>query len=205
VTDPDQVEQVLKASARKPAQGYSVEKYGAGILDAPAAVLKARSSTGGLQLALGALMAGAIAASVRRRGGLGVKLGAGYLAGVMVGASGLFFLPYLAPAASSLPVLHALTHGLPSWDLSILGPAGHGNAVFFSALVPLALLVVGYGAPRLRALLAGVAVGVAAHLAFFAAVPLAAVHVPSFIAHGTLWLIGNALACLGIARLALRR
>ncbi|HEX8112993.1 MAG TPA: DUF5942 domain-containing protein, partial [Kofleriaceae bacterium] len=82
---------------------------------------------------------------------------------------------------------------------------GHGNALFFSALVPLALLVVGYGAPRLRAMLAGVAVGVAAHLAFFAAVPLAAVHVPSFIGHSTLWLIGNALACLGIARLALRR
>jgi serine protease len=205
VTDPDQVEQVLKASARKPAQGYSVEKYGAGIVDAPAAVLKARSSSGGLQLALGALMAGAIAASVRRRGGLGVKLGAGYLAGVMVGASGLFFLPYLAPAASSLPVLHALTHGLPSWDLSILGPTGHGNFMFFSALVPLALLIVGYGVPRMRGLLAGVAVGVAAHLVFFAAVPLAAVHVPSFIAHSTLWLIGNALACLGIARLALRR
>jgi serine protease len=205
VTDPDQVEQVLKDSARKPAQGYKEDRYGAGIVDAPAAVLKARSSTGGLQLALGALMAGAIAASVRRRGGLGVKLGAGYLAGVVVGASGLFFLPYLAPAASSLPVLHALTHGLPSWDLSLLGPAGHGNAVFFSALIPLALLIVGYGAPRWRALLGGVAIGVAAHLAFFAAVPLAAVHVPSFIGHSTLWLIGNALACLGIARLALRR
>jgi hypothetical protein len=56
-----------------------------------------------------------------------------------------------------------------------------------------------------RGLLAGVAIGVAAHLAFFAAVPLAAVHVPSYIGHSTLWLIGNALACLGLARLALRR
>ncbi|HEX3764742.1 MAG TPA: S8 family serine peptidase [Kofleriaceae bacterium] len=205
VSDPDQVEQVLKASARKPAAGYAVDRYGAGIVDAPAAVLKARSTTGGYQFGLGVLMAGAVAASVRRRGGLGVKLGPSYLLGVLFGASGLFFLPYLVPAASSLPVVHALTHGLPSWDLSVLGAAGHGNAVFFSALIPLALLAVGYGVPRARGLLAGVAIGVAAHLAFFAAVPLAAIHVPAFIGHSTLWLIGNALACLGLARLALRR
>ncbi|HEX8108243.1 MAG TPA: S8 family serine peptidase, partial [Kofleriaceae bacterium] len=92
VTDPDQVEQVLEASARKPAQGYKEDRYGAGIVDAPAAVLKARSSTGGLQLALGALMAGAIAVSLRRRGSLGIKIGPSYVLGVLFGASGLFFL-----------------------------------------------------------------------------------------------------------------
>ena len=124
---------------------------------------------------------------------------------MVVGSSGLVFLPYVAPAQSSTPVIYALTHGLPSWDLSVLGPAGHGNALFFSALVPLALLGVGYGVRRLRAPLAGLAIGVAAHLAFFAVVPLAAVHVPAMFGIGTLWLLGNALACLGIARLALRR
>lgn len=206
VTDPDRVERILKDSARKPASGYSVEKYGAGILDAPAAVLKARSTTGGYQFGLGVLMAGAVAASLRRRGRLGVKLGPSYLAGVLIGASGLFFLPYLAPDLSSLPVVHALTHGLPSWDLSVLGPAGHGNFVFFSALVPLVLLAIGYGVPRARAPLAGLAIGVAAHLAFLAAVPLTAVHVPAILGGtGALWLAANALACLGLARLALRR
>jgi serine protease len=205
VTDPDRVERVLKDSARKPASGYSAEKYGAGILDAPAAVLKARSSTGGYQFGLGLLMAGAVAASLRRRGQLGVKLGPSYLAGVLFGASGLFFLPYLSPDLSSMPVLHALTHGLPSWDLSVLGPAGHGNLVFFSALVPLVLLAVGYGVPRARAPLAGLAIGVAAHLAFLAAVPLTAIHVPAVLGTGTLWLGANALACLGLGRLALRR
>jgi len=206
VTDPDMVEKVLKDSARKPEkQTYTSDKYGAGILDAPKAVLKARASTGGYQLGLGLLMAGAVAASVRRRGGLGVKLGPSYLVGVLVGASGLFFLPYLAPGLSSVPIVHALTHGLPSWDLSVLGPAGHGNAVFFSALVPLALLAVGYSLPPARAPLAGLAIGVAAHLAFFAAVPLTAVHVPAMFGIGTLWLAVNALICLGLARLALRR
>jgi len=94
---------------------------------------------------------------------------------------------------------------MPSWDLSVLGPAGHGNAVFFSALLPLALLAVGYGIPKARAPLAGLAIGVAAHLAFFAAVPLAQVHVPALLGIGPLWLAANALVCLGLARLALRR
>jgi serine protease len=205
VTDPDRVEKILKDSARKPTnQTYTAERYGAGIVDAPAAVLKARASTGGYQFGLGLLMAGAVAASLRKRG-LGVKLGPSYLVGVLFGASGLFFLPYLAPSLSSLPVVHALTHGLPSWDLSVLGAAGHGNALFFSALVPLVLLAVGYGVPRARAPLAGLAVGVAAHLAFFAAVPLTAIHAPAILGGPAIWLFGNALACLGLARLALRR
>jgi serine protease len=206
VTDPNMVEQILKDSARKPQnQQYSTDKYGAGIVDAPAAILKARSETGGWQLGLGLLMAGAVVASARRRG-LGVKVGPSLLGGVLLGASGLFFLPYLAPALSSAPILHALTHGLPSWDLSLLGPSGHGNALFFSALVPMTLLAIGYGVPKLRGFLAGVAVGVAAHLAFFAVVPMTQLHyVPHAFGLGSIWLAANAVACLALARLALRR
>ncbi len=204
ITDPDQVEKILKDSARKPkGQTYSADKYGAGILDAPAAVLKARSSTGGWQLGIGLLMAGALAASVKRRS---VKLGAGYLAGVVVGASGLFFLPFVVPSISSLPIVHALTVGLPSWDLGLLGPSGHGNALFFSALIPLVLLTLGFSVPRLRGLLVGLAIGVAAHLAFFAAVPsLTLHHVPAMFGIGSIWLALNALVCIGLARVALRR
>ncbi len=206
ITDPDAVEKVLKDSARKPGNGqkYDTDHYGAGIVDAPAAVKKARSQGGGLQFALGLLLAGAVAASARRRG-LGVKLGWSYLAGVVIGSSGLFFLPYIAPSLSSLPVLHALTHGVPSWDMALLGPTGHGNALFFSALIPLALLAIGYGVPKLRAPLAGLAIGFAAHLAFFAVVPFVTVHVPALFGVGALWLAVNALVCIGLARLALRR
>ena len=175
------------------------------MLDAPAAVLEARAGGGGFQLGLGLLMAGAVAASVRRRK-LGVVLGPTYLIGVIAGASGLFFLPYLAPSISSLPVIHALTHGLPSWDLGVLGPSGHGNALFFSALIPLVLLGVGYGSPKLRAPLAGLAVGVAAHLAFAAVVPMFALHyMPSVFGLPMIWLLVNAIVCVGLARAALRR
>jgi serine protease len=202
VTDPDMVEKILKDTARKPAnQKYDTEHYGAGIIDAPAAVLKARSSAGGWQLGVGLLMAGAVVAGARRRGSM-IKLGFSYLAGVVAGASGLFFLPYIAPSVSSMPVIHAMTHGLPSWDMSVLGPTSHGNWVFFSALVPMVLLAIGYSVPRLRGLLAGVAVGVAAHLAFFAVVPMVSVNVVGL---SSLWLLANAVACLALARLALRR
>lgn len=206
VTDPNMVEKVLKDSARKPGNGkkYSTDRYGAGIVDAPAAVRAARSQGGGLQLAFGLLLAGAVVASARRKG-LGVKVGWSYLAGVVVGSSGLFFLPYIAPEWSSAPIVYTLTHGLPSWDLSVLGPTGHGNALFFSALIPLGLLAVGYGVPKLRAPLAGLAVGIAAHLAVFAVVPFASVQVPAVLGIGTLWLAINAAICVGLARLALRR
>jgi serine protease len=206
VTDPNMVEKILKDSARKPSnQAYSTDKYGAGIIDAPAAVLKARAESGGWQLGLGLLMAGAVAASARKRG-LGVKLGGGYLAGVVLGASGLFFLPYLAPTLSSVPVISALTHGLPSWDLSLLGPGGHGNVLFFSALLPLAALAIGYGVPKARAPLAGLAIGVAAHLAFFAVVPMMTLHyVPGVFGLASMWLGLNAVVCVLLARLALRR
>ncbi len=206
VTDPDMVEKILKDSARKPAkQQYTTDRYGAGIVDAPAAILKARAGSGGWQLGLGLLLAGAVAASARRRG-LGVTLGPSYLGGVVLGASGLFFLPYIAPSLSSAPVIELLTRGIPSWDLALLGPSGHGNALFFSALLPLALLAVGYGVPKARAPLAGLAIGVAAHLAFFAVVPMTQLHyVPGVFGLASMWLAANAVACVLLARLALRR
>jgi len=206
VTDPDMVEKILKDSARKPVnQAYSTEKYGAGIVDAPAAILKAKSEGGAFQLGLGLLLAGAVAASARKRG-LGVALGPSYLGGVVLGASGLFFLPYIAPSLATLPIVGALTTGLPSWDLALLGPLGHGNALFFSALLPLAALGVGYGVPKLRAPLAGLAVGVAAHLAFFAVVPMTQLHyMPGAFGLASIWLGANAVACALMARLALTK
>jgi serine protease len=209
VTHPDKVEKLLKETARKPANGkkFTAERYGAGIVDAPAAVIAAKQSAGGngWQLLLGLLMAGAVAASARTRG-LAVKLGPSYLGGVLLGASGLFFLPSIAPSIATLPVIETLTRGLPSWDLSLLGPLGHGNALFFSALIPLAALAIGYGVPKARAPLAGLAIGVAAHLAFFAVAPMMTLHyVPGVFGLASMWLALNAVACVLLARLALRR
>jgi serine protease len=203
ITEPKMVEDILQATARKPeAQTYTRDKYGAGIVDAKAAVLKARSGASGWSLGLGLLLAGAVAASMRKK--MVIK-GAGYLAGVVLGASGLFLLPYIAPGVSSLPGIEMMTRGLPSWDIAAFGALGHGNALFFSALIPLVLLAVGYGVPRLRAPLAGVAIGVAAHLTFHAVVPVANMHVPSLFGLDAIWLLLNAAICIALARTALRR
>jgi serine protease len=120
----------------------------------------------------------------------------------VIGASGLFFLPQLAPEISTYPVINMLSHGLPAWDQSILGSTG--SALFFSALIPMGLLAIGYGVPKLRAPLAGLAVGVAAHLVFAAVAPATVVSAP-LIGAATIWLAINALICVGLARLALRR
>ncbi len=207
VTTPKAVEQILQSSARGPKRGkLSKDKYGAGIVDAKAAVLAARGKTGGWQLVIGLLLAGGMAMSMRRRGALGGSMGVSYIAGAALGSGGLFFLPYLAGGLSSLPGIEMLTRGLPSWDLALLGASGHGNALFFSALVPLALIALLYGVARLRPLLAGLAVGVAAHLVFHAVTGIADVQwVPGTGALDALWLGANAAICLGLARSALRR
>jgi serine protease len=207
ITEPEAVERILKESARKPKdQTFDSKKYGAGIVDAPAAVLRARSEGGAWQLLLGLLMAGALGSSLRRRGLLDVKLGPTFLGGVLMGASGLFFLPYVAGGASSWPLVELFTRGLPSWDIALFGPAGHGNALFFSALIPFALLALLFGVRRLRAPLAGLAIGVAGHLVFHAVAGLTDIHyVPNFLVLDQTWLVLNALACLGMAHLTLRR
>lgn len=203
ISDPVMVEKILKDSARKPnGQTYNRDKYGAGIVDAPAAVKQARAGNGGYQLGIGLLLAGAVAASMRRR----IRLGPAYLMGVLFGASGLFFLPYLAPSLSSFPGVELLTRGMPSWDVSLLGPLSHGNAAFFSALLPLGLLAIGYGVPKLRGLLAGVSVGVAAHLLFAIAAPTMTEvrYMPAAFGIETLWLAVNAFVAVALARVALK-
>ena len=201
ITNPDQVEEILQTTARSPTGGkMDGKRYGAGIVDAAAAVTKARAGTGGWQALFGLILAGAIAGSVRRRG-TDVRMGPGYLGGVLVGASGLFFLSYLGGIAS-WPVVETLSRGLPSWDLALLGPAGHGNALFFSALIPLGLVGLLAGSPRWRAAVAGLSVGVAAHLLFHAVVDVTNIHYAPL---DTLWLLANAALAAGVGYLVLRK
>ncbi len=206
VTNPDMVEQILKDTSRKPSnQKYERDRYGAGIVDAPAAILKARSKDGAYQFGLGLLIALAVAASARGGRGLGTKLGGGYLGGVLMGSGGLFFLPWLAGGVSSWTGVEMLTRGLPSLDMAIFGPLSHGNPLFMSALLPFLAIAVAAGAPRARAIVAGLSVGVAAHLLFFAAVPVFDLRYVPGATLETLWLVGNAALASALAVLTLRR
>ena len=207
VTNPDMVEKILKDSARKPVnQKYTTDRYGAGIVDAPAAVLAARSKHGGEQSGLAIILALAVAATARRRQ-LATTLGTGFFGAAAFAAGGLFFLPWLAGGVSSWWGVEALTRGLPSLDMALLGPLAHGNPLFMSALIPLGLIAVAGGVPRARGVLAGIAVGVAAHLLFFAAVPVFDLrYVPGTAGMlDSLWLAGNAAVCAALAVLTLRK
>jgi serine protease len=182
IHDPVQVEKILVETARQPnAQKYERDRYGAGIVDAPAAIRKARGEaneartaaaqrrTGG-QLAaviLGLFIAGAVATTRPRA----MRLGASYLVGVVAGVATFV-------------------------GLGILGIGG--SSIVQSALLPLLALGLGYGVAKLRAPLAGAAAGAAGHLFVMMVMPAA-------LGVGTAWLGLNALACIWLARAAVRR
>jgi serine protease len=180
VTDPKAVEQILAETARKPKSGNLDKlRYGAGIIDAPAAVRKARTETGAWKLGLGALLAGAIAVSTRRR------LGVLSLLGVVTGASGLFFLPG-----------SPLSGGFTSLGVDLFGPTSLANWLFASAIVPMGLVLTLFQVKRVRPLLAGFAAGVGGSLVFQV--------VAGTVAISAVWLGLNALAASFLAYIVTR-
>ena len=134
VTNPDAVEKVLKETARKPKAGIkdNQNRYGAGIVDAAAAVKKAQLGYGGLELGaalgfFGLMLLRCVASGARRS----ASVAAG-LAAMVVGASGLFFLPQLV----HVPAAAILAHGFPAWEPATFGSLGAW--AFHSALAPIA-------------------------------------------------------------------
>lgn len=177
VTKPDAVEALMMATARVPksqakdagaAEGKRInDHYGAGIVDAGAALERAHATRGGGALALAAALAFGVTTSLRRRKKLGSLAPGRFAVGLLLGSSGLFFLPWalgllglstptaLAPVSSGLPL------GLSSWLVNLLGASAHGSPLLLSALLPLAAIAVGYGIKACRPALAGFALGVA--------------------------------------------
>jgi serine protease len=165
VTDPDAVEKVMKDSARQPkAKKDGQNRYGAGIVDAAAAVKKAQLDMGGWGLGIAVAGAALVLMRLRRAGRLAQGLGLGGAVALVVGSSGLFFLPHLG-----IPSLTVLSQGLPAWGMAF-GANAHGNPLLYSALIPIAatLLLYSFKQGKLRGILAGLALGVGAHLVFHA-------------------------------------
>jgi serine protease len=208
VTRPDAVETVLVDTARKPKPMTSTDgrrindHYGAGIADAGAALRKARSTRGAASLGLGAALALLGLAGVRRREKL---LGAqpwAFAGALVLGASGLFFLPFLhAPIWLSESPLG--TGAIESLAL-LLGPAGQGNPLLWSALLPLAAVGLLYRPRFLHPALAGLGFGVAGALLFAAcAYPADIRFIPDVFDRA--WLVVNALVAAGLGALVLRK
>jgi serine protease len=170
VTKPAAVEEILLSTARKPAGRDSAagarvdDHYGAGIVDAAAALHKTRDTRGGEELGLG-LAAGLLGLVLTRRRGIAVgKLGLGALAAFVVGASGLD-LTWAIPASWSHA--HAAAGVLSSGFADLSGGPLSATLVY-SAAVPVLLTLLLYGVRRLRPALAGFGFGVAGALLFAA-------------------------------------
>lgn len=182
VRKPDAVEAILLGTARrpKPASGAVQARqgqidriddhYGAGIVDAAAAVAKARDGRSTGELGFAACLALGAGLFMRRRG-LGLeRRGVGFVVALLMGSCGLAFLPPLLPTA--WPHAHVLAAALGGGYTDVasvaLGSFGPGNPLVYSAAIPLALTVLLYGVKRLRPWLAGFGFGVAGALAFAA-------------------------------------
>ncbi len=207
VSKPDAVEKVLKATAQHPAgKGKRDDHYGAGIVDAGAAVAQSQTTFGGYRLGLGALLGLLVLLRLHGRGRLALRPGLGAALGLLLGSAGLFFLPRLGMESGALGALHDLaTRGFPAWDGVVFGVGAAGNPLFLSALAPLALILVLYSVSRARGLLFGFAVGVAGHLLavlLLSSTDVAWIPNRLFLDEG--WLLVNALACVGLAHLVAR-
>lgn len=194
VTRPAAVKALLASTARSKGPDGRARGYGAGILDASRAVWKAGFEYGLGRLVLGVLCGVLAILAFLRRGRLVPALLT--LPGILMGSSGLFFLPLVAP--QSTPHCPYATSGFPAWDMWILGVSHHANPLFYSCLVPLALSVLASNSRPLRALVAGFAAGVAGHLFFEALSGASAVQlVPAVLSR--LWLAANGLICVLLA------
>jgi serine protease len=177
IQKPDAVEEMLLDTARKPkaaggndavaAAGKRIDDhYGAGLVDAEAALRKIRVGRGAGELGISGGLALLGICLIRRRGRAVERLGLGFVAALITGASGLFALPFFM--SSTHPIVAAVSSGFTLGVANAIGPAAHGNPLLWSAIAPLVLTVLFYGVRRLRPTLAGFGFGIAGALLFAA-------------------------------------
>ncbi|MCH9683734.1 MAG: S8 family peptidase [Deltaproteobacteria bacterium] len=189
VTNPDEVERIMKETAIHPTKADWDDKYGAGIVDASAAVASAqghyapeRMGLLGLLglLGLGGLGLGGLRGGRRRMLGL-VGLGAGAVLGS--GALG-----------------GSLAYGLAGLT------GAFGSPLWMSAAVPLGLAALLLGFKPARSVLTGLSLGYAAMLVHGAVVlPTLLTDLPGGPGVDRLWLAGNAVIALLLARAISRK
>jgi serine protease len=201
VTHPERIEEILLSTSNPAPPANDRIRYGAGLVDADAAVRRAAAGDGAtrsllallLALAIGAGRSTRLAASVARAasativaGGLALPLFLGACAGLS------------APAALGAPLLEGLTHGAP-WLAA--------NALVMSALPALGLYALfgGVRGPVARNALIGVIAGLGVWLL---AASIAPRHdlalVPGSGALDAVWLAVNGVVAMVAAAVAAR-
>jgi serine protease len=175
-------------------------KYGAGEVDAGAALKHVRFYGGLWRLGIAALMALAAGWLVGRREGRGGGLGLTGIVGLTITSSGLIFLPLLGYGHTEIGRI--LSSPLPEWGQLLHGTMT-ANPLWMSALGPFLIL----GASRVRwlhGLVAGLCLGYAGYLAHGAAVGwMDLAWIPGRTLEAA-WLGGNAFVAFILGMVALR-
>lgn len=163
ITDPDAIERTLKNSARVVDTSEGAKKlYGAGILDAAAAVRTTALSHAVIRLLLLGLLAGWAAYMARKSNGFRKVLSPGFILGALITGPGLLFF---APLISPMPMLALDILARPLADLDLLlSPTLHRWLPLANILIPFGLTTLAFGIKRLRPTLAGASLGTAAYL-----------------------------------------
>jgi len=202
VTNPPAVEEVLKASANRDVPADLDTGYGAGVVDAHKAVLHAALLRGYVKLILGLLFMVGFLYLIKFKFNISLPFSLWFFPGTIIGACGLFFLPFFGVMGITPPILKTLLcSGFPQWDMAFFGINSHQHPLFYSALCPLllALPLLLLRINFLRKFVIGFTMGVAAHL-FYAALSSDAVMmvwIPKEM--GSIFLHANVALCIYIA------
>jgi len=201
VTDPDRIEKILQDSAKDLNDPI---RYGKGGLDAAAAVNAAHKSNNYLSLGLAGLAAFWVLRRNRRKDPLAnFKAGPGFVGGLVMGATGLFFLRDFGLFEGAFAFLAS---PVSDWMGLTFGQAWQGSFLVASALLPTAALALFFSIPKLRGVFAGFALGVAGYL--FARAGLGSLDVLGIPGHGLLdasWMVVNGMVAVFLARVSVMR
>ncbi|HEY4117451.1 MAG TPA: S8 family peptidase [Byssovorax sp.] len=198
VTEPAAVEAALKASARVVDDSEAGKKlYGAGILDAGAAVARVTEQHALVRLlALAALALLAFSWAKKERRGATSPFKLGFIVPALATGPGLFFFaPWILPRVSL--VVDAIARPLADLDL-LVGVSLHRFLPLANAAIPFALMSLLFGVKKLRPVVAGVATGTAAYLGSVVVLGDQAGPFGHFAM--LVWCAGNALVCTWIAK-----
>jgi serine protease len=164
--------------------------------------LRAAEANGLSRFLIALVLAIGVAFSLRKRerGTLSPAL----LTALMLSAAGIWFLPKPGSAGIGAMAARFIEIPIPDWGKWLFGP-GRASPLFYSALIPLALTLLGFFWKAARPVMSGVCIGFAAFLAYcawsgapaIAWMPLRIVALP--------WLLVNLGLCLLFGRALMRK
>ncbi|MDO5295219.1 MAG: S8 family serine peptidase [bacterium] len=196
VNSPKALKKILRSTAQSKSWNSKGKVIGAGALDIGKAVFKVGCVYNAVRLFLALALALALGAFSRKRC---ICEKAAVVPGLVLGASGLFFLPYLFSAEG---MFSWLAMPMPVWDVFFLGANAHGNLLVCSCLIP-ALLSMAVAKQRfLRSLLAGITLGWGVYLLSELVTGATLLHlIPTGL--GWLWWLANGLFCVCLSQVLL--